>query len=74
MADEKAAEKPKEAAKPKKAAGKVRPSIKKGSFYDGKGAKKANFCPKCGPGIFMAKHKDRQTCGKCGYTEFNKKE
>lgn len=30
------------------------------------------FCPKCGPGIFLAKHKDRQTCGKCGYTIFNK--
>jgi len=31
-------------------------------------------CPKCGPGIFMATHKDRVSCGKCGYTEFNKKE
>jgi small subunit ribosomal protein S27Ae len=26
-------------------------------------------CPKCGPGVFMAKHDDRQHCGKCGYTE-----
>ena len=31
------------------------------------------FCPKCGPGIFLAMHKDRQTCGKCGYTVFNSK-
>lgn len=31
-------------------------------------------CPKCGPGVFMATHKDRVSCGKCGYTEFNKKE
>ncbi|MCL2317972.1 MAG: 30S ribosomal protein S27ae [Methanomassiliicoccaceae archaeon] len=31
-------------------------------------------CPKCGPGIFMAAHKDRVSCGKCGYTEFKKKE
>jgi small subunit ribosomal protein S27Ae len=31
-------------------------------------------CPKCGPGIFMAEHKDRNTCGTCGYTEFKKKE
>ena len=31
-------------------------------------------CPKCGPGIFMATHKDRVSCGKCGYTEFKKKE
>ena len=26
-------------------------------------------CPKCGKGIFMAKHKDRWTCGKCSYME-----
>lgn len=31
-------------------------------------------CPKCGPGVFMATHKDRVSCGKCGYTEFTKKE
>ncbi|MEA3378502.1 MAG: 30S ribosomal protein S27ae [Nanoarchaeota archaeon] len=29
-------------------------------------------CPKCGPGIFLAEHKNRKTCGKCGYTEFSK--
>jgi len=27
-------------------------------------------CPKCGPGIFLAEHRDRFSCGKCGYTEF----
>lgn len=27
-------------------------------------------CPKCGPGVFMATHKDRVSCGCCGYTEF----
>ena len=27
-------------------------------------------CPKCGPGVFLADHKDRFGCGKCGYTEF----
>jgi small subunit ribosomal protein S27Ae len=31
-------------------------------------------CPKCGDGVFMAKHGDRESCGKCGYTEFQKKE
>lgn len=31
--------------------------------------RKNNFCPKCGPGVFMAAHKDRRTCGKCGYME-----
>ena len=31
--------------------------------------RKNKSCPKCGPGIFMAAHKDRASCGKCGYTE-----
>ncbi len=30
-------------------------------------------CPKCGPGVFMAEHKDRTSCGSCGYTEFKTK-
>ena len=29
-------------------------------------------CPKCGPGVFMATHNGRVSCGKCGYTEFKK--
>jgi len=28
------------------------------------------YCPKCGPAVFLADHKDRYSCGKCGYTEF----
>ncbi len=35
--------------------------------------RKTKFCPKCGPGVFLATHKDRLSCGKCGYTEFVKK-
>jgi small subunit ribosomal protein S27Ae len=31
-------------------------------------------CPRCGKGVFMAQHKDRHTCGKCGFTEFMHKE
>jgi len=27
-------------------------------------------CPKCGEGSFLAEHKDRFSCGTCGYTEF----
>ena len=27
-------------------------------------------CPRCGRGVFMAEHKDRLSCGKCGFTEF----
>lgn len=26
-------------------------------------------CPKCGPGIFLAEHDNRRSCGKCGYSE-----
>ena len=30
-------------------------------------------CPKCGDGVFLAEHKDRLSCGACGYTEFKSK-
>ncbi|MBR9677364.1 30S ribosomal protein S27ae [Candidatus Woesearchaeota archaeon] len=26
-------------------------------------------CPKCGPAVFLAEHKDRRTCGACDYME-----
>jgi small subunit ribosomal protein S27Ae len=26
-------------------------------------------CPKCGPGVFLAQHKDRAHCGRCGFME-----
>jgi len=42
-------------------------------IVDGKLVRKRKTCPKCGPGVFLAEHKDRYTCGKCGYTEFKKK-
>ena len=29
-------------------------------------SRKNEFCPKCN--VFMADHKDRQSCGKCGHT------
>lgn len=29
--------------------------------------KPGNSCPKCGPGVKLAEHKDRFSCGKCGY-------
>ncbi len=34
--------------------------------------RKNKFCPKCGSGTFMGKHKDRLACGKCQYVEFEK--
>ena len=36
-------------------------------YKDGKAQGK--FCPRCGPGTFLAKHKNRTVCGKCGYSE-----
>jgi small subunit ribosomal protein S27Ae len=30
-------------------------------------------CPRCGKGYFMAEHKDRLSCGNCGYTTFKSK-
>jgi small subunit ribosomal protein S27Ae len=50
--------------------------VKKGKQYHfykvyevtGNSLKKKNkTCPKCS--VFMANHKDRWTCGKCGYME-----
>lgn len=39
---------------------------------EGKLVRSKKHCPKCGPGVFLAEHKDRTTCGKCSYTEFKK--
>lgn len=36
-------------------------------------SRKRRFCPRCGPGVFLAEHADRFTCGRCRYTEFKKK-
>ena len=33
---------------------------------------KDKSCPRCGAGVFLAKHKGRSYCGKCKYTEFIK--
>lgn len=30
------------------------------------------FCPRCGPGVFLAEHDNRYSCGNCGYTEIKK--
>lgn len=37
---------------------------------NGKLVRNTRSCPKCGSGVFMAKHINRYHCGKCGYTEF----
>ncbi|MCX6798960.1 MAG: 30S ribosomal protein S27ae, partial [Candidatus Diapherotrites archaeon] len=56
---------------------KKHPKHLKSTLYtvDGNSAvRKRQACPKCGPGIFMAEHKERVSCGKCGYTEWRRKE
>ncbi|ODS42685.1 MAG: 30S ribosomal protein S27ae [Candidatus Altiarchaeales archaeon IMC4] len=51
---------------------KKQPVSKKWTIYETKGDKltrKNRTCPKCGPCVFLAKHADRLSCGKCGYME-----
>lgn len=33
----------------------------------------ARYCPKCGPGVRLATHANRFSCGKCGYMETREK-
>lgn len=40
---------------------------------DGKISRQKKHCPKCGAGVFLAEHENRNSCGKCSYTEFKKK-
>jgi small subunit ribosomal protein S27Ae len=50
-------------------------SVKRSAYFAVEGKKavpQRKYCPRCGPGVFMAQHKDRLSCGKCGYTEFTK--
>jgi small subunit ribosomal protein S27Ae len=47
--------------------------MKKIEFFKIEGDKISRIrkhCPKCGPAVFLAEHKNRFSCGKCGYTEF----
>ena len=32
-------------------------------------AERAKSCGRCGPGTFLAVHKNRVTCGRCGFSE-----
>ena len=47
---------------------KKKKSSQKYKLYD-QGKAKNKSCPKCGPGVFMAAHKDRLVCGTCSYVE-----
>ncbi|RLG72748.1 MAG: 30S ribosomal protein S27ae [Methanobacteriota archaeon] len=49
--------------------------MKKRELYevkDGRVIRKNPFCPKCGSGVFLARHHDRYSCGKCGYTQWKR--
>lgn len=51
------------------------PAISKRSYYKIEGDKVTRArksCPKCGPGVLIAIHGNRVSCGRCGYTEFTK--
>ncbi|RLI96413.1 MAG: 30S ribosomal protein S27ae [Candidatus Aenigmatarchaeota archaeon] len=46
-------------------------------FYKTEGGKATvskKPCPRCGPGTWLADHKGRAYCGRCGYTIFSKRE
>lgn len=46
------------------------------SFYDvksGDAKRLKRHCPRCGPGTRLAEHKGRLYCGRCAYTEFERK-
>lgn len=75
--------KPAEAAAPGAAPAKTAAPAKKKrkespvyKFYQVKGGKVDRLrkeCPRCGRGVFLGEHRDRLTCGKCGYTSYKKK-
>jgi small subunit ribosomal protein S27Ae len=57
-------------------AAKAAKGARRSAYYtvtDGKAVLQRRSCPRCGTGVLLAEHKDRSSCGKCGYTEFKKK-
>ena len=76
MADEKKPAAPKAAggkgAAQKPAAKKGSAKTRKSSLYKIEGGKLIRLrksCPRCGSGVFLAQHKNRASCGNCGYSE-----
>jgi len=57
--------------KPKK----NKPTSQKWKFYKIENEKviRERSCPRCGPGVFLAKTSNRLHCGRCHYTEFLEK-
>ena len=48
----------------------VSPKVSQYYKLDNDKVTKKRTCVRCGKGVFMAEHKNRRTCGKCGDTEF----
>jgi len=68
----KEAQEKKSAAKPEKK-GEKKSEKAVGTLYKIEGEQVTRLrptCERCGPGYFMAKHKDRYTCGHCGFTRY----
>ncbi|MEM3851816.1 MAG: 30S ribosomal protein S27ae [Methanomassiliicoccales archaeon] len=40
---------------------------------DGSLVRLRRSCPRCGPGVFLAQHSGRVSCGRCGYAEIEKR-
>ena len=60
----------------KQRTGKKHLSLKPNEYYDVSGGsltRKRKSCPRCGQGTWLGEHKGRLYCGKCGYTEFDRK-
>jgi len=52
--------------------GRKHESVKVWKFYEavqGQVNRKKKSCPRCGQGTFLAEHKNRLHCGRCGYTQ-----
>jgi len=64
--------------KPKKIRkGRKHETVKPHTLYEIKGTeavRKKKACPRCGNGTWLAFHKNRAYCGRCGYTVFEKTE
>ncbi len=70
--EEKAEAKPKKVEKPK---GPKKKKVEKGvrvmyKIDSEKVSRTHPTCERCGPGYFMGDHKDRYTCGHCGFTRY----
>jgi small subunit ribosomal protein S27Ae len=65
----------KAAALPKKEAVKKKDEKGTNSLYKGEKVTRLRpTCERCGAGYFMAKHKNRYTCGHCGFTRYRQSE